>query len=75
VNFSSSKEVTKNSKINLLTSIVKYKSTQDSSNSFALTTTILEALKELVKATIQFMSSVLPSVSMKQLGSNWTDFH
>jgi len=30
VNFSSSKEVTNNSRINLFTSIVKYKSTQDS---------------------------------------------
>jgi hypothetical protein len=69
--------------MNLLTSIVIYKSTKDSSNSvltitviiFALTTTILGDFEELAKATIQFISSVLPSVSMEQLGSNWTGFH
>jgi len=75
---SSSKEVTNKARIYLLTSRVKYKSTQNSSNSVPAITLIIFALnydylgdfEELVKATIQFMSSVIPFVSMEQFGAN-----
>jgi len=37
--------------------------------------TFLGAFAKLRKATINFVSSVRPSVRMEQLGSHWTDFH
>jgi hypothetical protein len=36
---------------------------------------LLGAFAKLRKATISFVMSVRPSVSMEQLGSHWTDFH
>jgi hypothetical protein len=35
----------------------------------------LGVLGKLRKATINFVMSVCPSVSRKQLGSQWKDFH
>jgi hypothetical protein len=35
----------------------------------------LGAFSKLQKAIISFVMSVRPFVHMKQLGSNWTDFH